>query len=315
MTVSAPTPPRPFTVGVVVHPTKPIADSVERLTRWVRAQGGVIVARDKDRDRVGGTIPTVSDEEFVADVDAVVSLGGDGTMLGAMRLVAAKPVPVLGVNYGNLGFLLEIGPADLDWALPRIVNGDFRVEPHLGLRVEGCNGSTPTNEPVVAFNDVVLTRRRAHGPVSLDLRVNEEQYGYYRCDALIVATPTGSTAYNYSAGGPVISPSAPAIVITPVAPMAGISRAVVLGPDDDVALHVDAKGLRVDVDIDGVTVGGLQPDQHVILHAAAEAAQVVRLDAGRYGQRSRVRRGLLNLPVRPDQLRELIPAHLRERAH
>jgi NAD+ kinase len=224
-------------------------------------------------------------------------------------------VPVLGVNYGNLGFLLEIGPADLDWALPRLVDGDFRVEPHLGLRVEGCNGTTGANEPLVAFNDVVLTGRRARGPVTLDLRVEEEQYGYYRCDALIVATPTGSTAYNYSAGGPVISPSAPAVVITPVAPMAGINRAVVLGPDDDIGLHVDAGGLHVDVDIDGVTVDGLQPDQDVILHPAAEAAQVVRLDAGRYGRRSRVRRGLLNLPVRPDQLRELIPAHLRPRAH
>jgi NAD+ kinase len=82
MTVSAAASPRPFTVGVVVHPSKPIAESVDRLTRWVRAQGGVILARDKDRDRIGGDIPTVSDEEFVADVDAVVSLGGDGTMLG-----------------------------------------------------------------------------------------------------------------------------------------------------------------------------------------------------------------------------------------
>jgi len=305
--------PENATLGLVVHPSKPVVESVQRLTAWTGAHGNILIARDKDRERVGPGVATVPDEQFVASVDAVVSLGGDGTMLRAMRLVAQRPVPVLGVNYGNVGFLVELDPADLDSALPRLVNGDFHIESHLGLRmtIDAADGSP--RPPQVAFNDVVLTRRGIHGAASVDLGVNDEQYGYYRCDALVVTTPTGSTAYNYSAGGPVVSPSAPAVVITAVAPMAGINRSVVLGPKDEIILRVTADSEPIAVDLDGVPTGSVRANGRVILRSVRDAAQVVRLDSVRYGRRRRVRRGLLDLPLRPDQLAELVPAELRRR--
>lgn len=311
MSGPAPLPPGALTLGLVVHPTRQVTDSVRRLTRWARARGDAVVARHGDRDRVGADVRTVSDDEFVATVDAIVSLGGDGTMLGAMRLVAGRPVPVLGVNHGNVGFLIELAPGDLDLALNRLCAGDFSVEPHLGLQVLGVAGNDLVGQPPMAFNDVVLTRRDLRSAASIDLGVNGEQYGYYRADALVIATPTGSTAYNYAAGGPVVSPSAPAVVITPIAPMAGISRSVVMGPDDEIVLRVDPDGDRVEADVDGVPAGRVEPGRSVAIRPVREAARVVRLDSATHARRSGVRLSLLDLPLRPDQLRELIPAELR----
>ncbi len=150
----------------------------------------------------------LDDGEFAASVDAVVSLGGDGTMLGALRLLADRPVPVLGVNHGHLGFLVDIRPAELGTALDRIAAGEYGVELRHALRVRvGRDGA----DEHVAFNDVVVGRAPGSSAVAVDLSVATARYGYYRADAVIVATATGSTAYSYAAGGPVISPSAPVV--------------------------------------------------------------------------------------------------------
>jgi NAD+ kinase len=164
------------------------------------------------------------------------------------------------------------------------------------------------------FNDIVLARLGRAGAVSVDLMVNDRRYGYYKCDAVVLATPYGSTAYNYAAGGPVLSPSAAAVVITPVAPMAGISRAVVLGAGDRVALVVAQDSAPVAVDVDGTAAGELQPGDVISAGLRVDAAQVVRLSAGTHASRSRVKLSLLDLPLRPDQLLELIPENLRQQA-
>jgi NAD+ kinase len=161
---------------------------------------------------------------------------------------------------------------------------------------------------------VVLARLGRTGAVSVDLAVNDQQYGYYRCDAVVLSTPNGSTAYNYAAGGPVLSPSASCTVITPVAPMAGISRAVVLGAGDRVSLTVSADSAAVAVDVDGTAAGELAPGDTVTATFRVDAAQVVRLSAGAHASRSRVKLSLLDLPLRRDQLLELIPAELRQEA-
>jgi NAD+ kinase len=215
-------------------------------------------------------------------------------------------VPVLGINHGNLGFLVEVQPDHLEAALDQLLRDDFTIEPH------SCLVTTEPEALPVAFNDVVLARL-GRGALSVDLTVNGQQFGYYKCDALVVATPTGSTAYNYAAGGPVISPSAPAMVVTPVAPMAGVSRPVVLGPSDEVRLHVAPDSAAVGVEVDGTEAGRLTPDAALEAHLRQDAARVVRLAAGAHASRSRVKLSLLDLPLRQDQLLELIPEHLRRR--
>jgi NAD+ kinase len=299
------------TVGLVLHPIKPVGDSIATIVEWAGGHGVQVLARAADRDRVPPSVDVVSPVEFVARVGGLVALGGDGTMLGAMRMVVDRPVPVLGVNHGNLGFLVEVNPARLEDALARLADGDFTVEQH-GCLVADAAGLELTTR--YGFNDVVLARLGRTGAVSVDLAVNDQQYGYYRCDAVVVSTPNGSTAYNYAAGGPVLSPSASCTVITPVAPMAGISRAVVLGAGDRVSLTVSGDSAPVAVDVDGTAAGELARGDVLTAGMRVDAAQVVRLSAGTYASRSRVKLSLLDLPLRRDQLLELIPAELRQEA-
>lgn len=320
-TDAAGAPARPV-VGLVVHPTRDVSASVATVLRTAAAQGFDVVARLADRDRLhlgdaegAAELRWAADGDFAAGVAGAVALGGDGTMLGALRLLADRPVPVLGVNHGHLGFLIELGPEQLEGALALLVEGSFTVEPHRGLRVRRLDpdqrGAQEALDPSVAFNDVVLTRRSAPWTTSIDLEVNGERYGYYRCDALVVSTPTGSTAYSYAAGGPVLSPSLAGTVVTPVAPMAGIARSVVLAADDVVALHVRDDEHPVDVDVDGVRAGQCPAGTGVSVRSLAEPGQVVRLDASTHGRRSLLRLSLQDLPLRPDQLQELVPPDLR----
>ena len=299
------------TFGLVLHPSKPVDESIRTITAWAGSHAARVLAREQDKDRVPGGVTIVSDDDFVARVDGIVALGGDGTMLGAMRLVVDRPVPVLGVNHGNLGFLVEVVPQTLGPALAQLASGDFTLEQHACLVAETGGVELATG---YGFNDVVLARLGRSGAVSVDLAVNGLQYGYYKCDAVVLATPNGSTAYNYAAGGPVISPSATAMVITPVAPMAGISRGVVLGASDRISLTISPDSAPVAVDVDGTAAGELKPGDVLTAGLRADAAQVVRLSAGTHASRSRVKLSLLDLPLRRDQLLELIPENLRQQA-
>src|SRR3954452_790573 len=233
------------TVGLVLHPHQDVSASLDRALAVTRPRGMTLLGRALDRQRLPAGVAAVEDAEFVDRVQGVLSLGGDGTMLGALRLVAGRPVPVLGVNHGHLGFLTEVAPRELEDALSRLAAGRVSVEARAALRVAADGGGAE----LTAFNDMVL-RSTGRGATAVDLTVGGEHFGRYRADALIVATPTGSTAYSYAAGGPVVSPSAQAMIVIPVAPMSGIGRAVVLGPDESVVLEPDP-GSPAELDADG----------------------------------------------------------------
>jgi NAD+ kinase len=292
---------RSYALGLVVHPSRPVADSVRLIIDFAVRYDCIVLARESDAARVGEDVTLVPEDGFADRVDALVALGGDGTMLGAMRLVVGRPVPVLGVNHGSVGFLVEVTPAELQGALDRLVEGRFTLEPHSCLDVGGDD---------VAFNDVVVTATEPWTSVNVDLVVNDSRHGYYRADAVIACTPTGSTAYNYAAGGPIVSPSAPSITLTPVAPMSGIGRPVVLGGDDVVGLHSNDQPLRYL--IDGAVARTLDPGAALTVRLRPDAVSVVRLDADSHARRSQVKLSLLDLPVKADQLLELIPAGLRD---
>ncbi|MFI6071352.1 NAD(+)/NADH kinase [Actinoplanes sp. NPDC051343] len=293
-------------IGLVLHPVKPVDKSLETILAFAVGRPLRVLARDSDRHRVPPGVEVLPEPRFLREVDGLIALGGDGTMLGAMRLMVERPVPVLGVNHGNLGFLVEVSPGELPAVLEKMAAGDFTVEQY------GCLEIT-TDRTRYAFNDVVVSRP-GRGAVSIDLEVNDLQYGYYRSDAVIVATPTGSTAYNYAAGGPVLSPSSGALVITPVAPMSGIGRAVVLGAGDRIALTIADESSAGVIDVDGTAAGELRPGDRLEATVRADAAQVVRFSAVAHASRSRIKLSLLDLPLRRDQLLELIPPELRHRA-
>jgi NAD+ kinase len=206
-------------------------------------------------------------------LDLAVSLGGDGTMLRAVDLVSPFGVPVLGVNVGHLGFLTEVGPADIEHALKHFLTGEYRIEQRMTLAVEVFregDGARPLIR--AALNDAVLQRTSSGHTVRLAVSLCGSPFLTYAADSVIVATPTGSTAYNLSARGPIVSPRTRVLVMTPVAAHMLFDRSLILAEEEDVSFEVIGE-LPVELVVDGQSLGCLA------------AGDVVRCRAGDYDAR------------------------------
>ncbi|MEU7932779.1 NAD(+)/NADH kinase [Micromonospora echinofusca] len=293
-------------LGLVLHPTRDVTEVVEIIERWADRQGMTLAVRAEDSHRVPASVEPLPVDRVPVVCDALISIGGDGTMLGALRSAVNDPKPVLGVHLGRLGFLVEVEPPELPAALDRLAARDFTVERHSCLVCDVCG------DDVVAFNDIALVRQPGAGFVSATLAVDGQRYGFYRCDALVVSTPSGSTAYSYAAGGPLVSPASDAVVVTPSAPMAGISRAVVLSPDESIRLELTPGSAPVAVEMDGRIFREAATSGALHVRYRRDAGLVVRLDPRRYQERNQLKLSLLDLPLLPEQLRELLPENLRE---
>jgi NAD+ kinase len=296
-------PPR---LGLVLHPRADCSPAVTRVARWTSTHGVELVCSTDDAARlsVDGVTP-VPVAELVATTEGLIALGGDGTLLGAMRLVADRPVPVLGVNFGRLGFLTEVEGAELETALEAMAEGRATTESRSCLEVSIAGAQH------LVFNDVVLARVPGAGLVEATMSVAGQRYGHYTCDALILATPMGSTAYNYAAGGPVVSPSAAGILVTPSAPLNGIARSVLLGPAEQLRLELTSGSPALE--LDGVLTGRLEPGAAVEARLRPDAGRLLRIEGSMAEARSRVKLSLLDLPVLPQELLELLPPQLRSR--
>jgi NAD+ kinase len=288
-------------IGLVLHPRHDPAGVAALIVEWAKLHGGRLLARPEDAARCPPGVIAVSEAEFAAEVEAIVSIGGDGTMLGALRLVARRPVPVLGVNLGQLGFLVEVQPEELPSALDRLERQEFTLEPHSAVMVRAGE------DELVGFNDVALVRVPGEGVVHAALSVGGQRMGRYRCDGLVVATPIGSTAYSYAAGGPVVSPLLDALIIAPLAPMSGISRPMVVSVDEPVELTLLEGSGRPAVEVDGVASHRTEAGETISVRLHPGAGQVVRLDRDLHQRRNQVKLSLLDLPFLPEELRDLSP--------
>jgi NAD+ kinase len=286
-------------IAIVLHPTRDPGPVLDTIGGWAISHGSRLLMRAEDAARWDGDVTVVSDMDLAARADAVVALGGDGTMLGALRLVARRPVPVLGVNIGSLGFLVEVQPAELSDALDRLEREEYTIEEHNALWLGA--------EEAVAFNDLALVRVPGDGVVEAALEVGGMRMGRFRCDGLVLSTSVGSTAYAYSAGGPVVSPALDAVVVAAVAPLAGISRPMVTAADEPIRLTLqDGSGCPA-IEVDGTVLRRTEPGEGLDVRLKIGCGQVVRLDSDRYQRRNQVKLSLLDLPFLPDELRELAP--------
>jgi NAD+ kinase len=293
-------------IAVVLHPSRDPGSVLDAIGSWAASHGTRLLIRAADAGRWDGDVTTLSDAELAERADAVISLGGDGTMLGALRLVARRPVPVLGVNIGSLGFLVEIQPEELPDALDRLERQEYTIEQHNALWL-----GADRNE-AVAFNDLALVRVPGDGLVEAALAVGGQRMGRYRCDGLVFSTSIGSTAYAYSAGGPVVSPALDAVVVAALAPMAGISRPMVTGADEPIRLMLEEGGGCPAIEVDGTVLRRTEPGETLDVRLNIGCGLVVRLDSDRYQRRNQVKLSLLDLPFLPEELRELAPPRALE---
>jgi NAD+ kinase len=267
------------TVTFVVHQER--KDAVElaaEIAAWLAELGHVALIPEADvAGRPELTAWSSPASELAEDVDLCLSIGGDGTMLRAVHAVVAAAIPVLGVHVGHLGYLTEVEASQWRPALERFLAGDFRVEERTTLDVELHRDGAADGQPAVhhqaALNDAVVEKVRAGRTVRVGVSIDGRAFLTFATDGLIVATPTGSTAYNLSAGGPIISPLLAALVMTPVAPHLLFDRAMVLDPAEVVRVEVLA-GTAV-LAIDGNDHGHLEVGDAVICRAGPIAARLI----------------------------------------
>ena len=178
------------------------------------------------------------DDARVAGCELMVCIGGDGTVLRAARISVPHAIPILGVNMGHLGFLTDMSPRDLFNNIERVLAMDWRVEERLMVRGVHRDGArTPTVE-YHGLNDIVVSRRQAGRPIYVDVVIDGARLAVYRCDGIIVATPTGSTGYSLSAGGPILTPTEHHLVLTPVSAHLALGRSLVLQQNSSIELRV-----------------------------------------------------------------------------
>jgi NAD+ kinase len=271
-------------VGLVLHPRRDCAQVIGTMIDWARSRDIKLFGVESEVQRAQGAVSAVDATELAERVDLLVSLGGDGTMLRAMRLGIPDQTPVLGVNLGKLGFLAEIDPPELSDALCAIDEHRYTTEPRSGLR------AVTGDKKSVAFNDIALIRVPGNGMASVRLHVEGHPFVSYSADAVIVATPTGSTAYSFSAGGPIISPRAEGLLITPVAPHSTFNRAVFLSAGEKLALEIT--GGELGVESDGMLIGHVGAGTVIDLEVLPAAAKVVRLGRTTFYQRAQRKFGL-----------------------
>jgi NAD+ kinase len=213
--------------------------------------------------------------DLVDGLNLAVSLGGDGTMLRTVDMVAAAEVPILGVNVGHLGYLTVVGPDELPIALERFLSGNYRLEARMTLEVVICPATGETAPRTLhALNDAVLQRAAGGHTVRLAMSVSGEPFLTYAADSMIVATPTGSTAYNLSARGPIVSPRARVLLFTPVAAHMLFDRSLILDAGEEVALEV-MESCRAELVVDGSSVGVLVSGDVVTCRAGGHDALLV----------------------------------------
>lgn len=275
------------TIGIVAHPRRNCDEVFDAITTWARDRGTKLVTLAEIRTPRLPTVERASPDDLAGAADLVIAAGGDGTILRALSIAAPARVAVLGVNLGRLAFLAEVDPSDLTRALDAIDAHAYRVEERLALDCTWVHdGEAVTTH---AFNDLVLLRSPGYGEAALAVSVDGELFARFAADGIIAATPTGSTAYTLSVGGPILSPLTSAILVTPVAPHGLFNRTLAVAASERLDIEVLPSGGPVVVECDGVQRAELQPGAGVTVVQSAMSGQLVRLGWTNFYARARMK--------------------------
>jgi len=276
-------------VGVVVHAGRPAAvEAARRITKWLDERG---VATRAVRGEDVAAAETRDEGPFPHDLDLIISVGGDGTLLRAAEFAHRADAPLLGVKVGRLGFLTEVEPEKAETVLDLALQGKTRIEERMAIVASasasadgdgggGHGGEPPSDwmpEPQWALNEVIVEKRARHRLVTLASWVDGERVTTFSADGVIVATPTGSTAYSFSARGPIVFPQLECIVLTPVSPHMVFDRAIVLAPEQQVVLEVLGEEPAI-LSADGRPGVEVPVGARVRIGRADRPARLVRMD-------------------------------------
>ena len=257
-------------VGIVVKPGNAEALKTSRaLHDWLGARGISV----KCDPYIGGS--SSEKQEFDFDADLIVVLGCDGTMISTARLIGDAPMLVLGINYGSLGYLTEFRIEEMFPALEAILLGDYAVDSRVMLKAEHWRGSEMLAAGRV-LNDVVINKAAIARIIEIDVRLDRLFVNSFRSDGFIIATPTGSTAYNLSAGGPIVYPSMNAVVLTPICPFTLTNRPIVVPDSAEIELELKNENEGVVLTLDGQTGYAMKAKDRVVIRKSNTTFNLVQ---------------------------------------
>ncbi len=270
-----------LTFGLNVNPNSKrpeTAPTAQQIIAWGHRTGHAVKLStatgellQKSGSGVGGLDNVLSDKDLRDSIDVLISLGGDGTIITSARLVAGSDVSILGVNVGTLGFLTESSLADVDANLERIVAGDYHIDARMTLEMILEGVETPP-----ALNEVVIDRGATSRIITIDLYSGERAIANYRADGLIIATPTGSTAYSLSVGGPILAPEMQAIVVSPISAFGFFSRPFVFADDMELIVRVYSNHGCSALTIDGQFTKELPESAEFVVRKGRSTVKLIR---------------------------------------
>lgn len=268
-------------IGIVLKPHQPDAlKTICQLVAWLAERditlvGGPEIERERIEHQTGCAVQQVESEKLAGEVDLMLVLGGDGTMIATARLIGDQEVPVLGINYGGLGYLAEFRIEELFSALESILSGNYRLDRRVMLAVELRRGNDPPKTSRV-LNDVVINKSALARIIEIETYFDRYFVNAFRADGLIVSTPTGSTAYNLSAGGPVIFPSMNAVVITPICPFTLSNRPIVVPDNAEIELLLKTDNEEVALTLDGQVGFPMEVEDRVVIRKSRTTFNIIQ---------------------------------------
>jgi NAD+ kinase len=261
--------------GIVARADKPEAAALTRsLMEALGTRGVEVLLETRTAEAVGAR--GVDEQQLGAACDLLVVLGGDGTILRALHRIRGEAPPIFGINVGSLGFLTGVHGEEWPKAVESIAAGDFRLSARTMLRVELVRGGA-TVEALTGLNDAVVSRGQHSQLIKVAVHIDDEELSVYHADGLIVATPTGSTAYSMSAGGPLLLPDSACFVITPICPHVLTNRSTVVSDHARLELRLVGGGPGVTVNVDGQEIRDFGPGDVLRISRAAEKLRLATL--------------------------------------
>lgn len=250
----------------------------KRITAYLEAHGGKVTCIDNTAAAAMDTV--VSKDRGGEEMACVLVLGGDGTLLRAARNMIDKDIPLLGINLGTLGYLAEVEIGAIEQALDKLLAADYTREERMML--EGQVRKQHQSEDNFALNDIVISRCGTLQILTFHIYVNGQFLNSFSADGMIVATPTGSTGYNMSAGGPVVEPAANLLLLTPICPHTLNTRSIVLAPEDEIRIEIpqgkDGRLQAVEANFDGSCKIGLQTGDSIVIRKASKTTGILKLN-------------------------------------
>ncbi|PKM47563.1 MAG: NAD(+) kinase [Firmicutes bacterium HGW-Firmicutes-8] len=265
-------------IGIIINLEKPNVQAItEQIANWLQHHGKEVLVAGVGPQHEQAGIITCAEDELAERAQCIIVLGGDGTLLSSARTIAARGIPLFGVNLGQLGFLTEIELPDLTPALEKLISGQYEIEERMMIEATVLRNGAEISS-FYALNDAVITKGAFARLIRLKTIVNDEYVDVYPADGLIVSTPTGSTAYSLSAGGPLVAPNLELMIVTPICPHTLYARPLVIDKESIVRVELLETQAEVMLTIDGQSGFQLVSYDEVIVRQAPFKAKFLKLN-------------------------------------